>query len=161
MFTSSMGELTSSSVGAPLSVVVVWTRLDSTIAYKNPRQLLERNLSLQSHVPTSHNKPTRRARRQTANGRWVMRAVAGAYFMAEGRKNQRVGRSSSGREDETMSMAMSMVRVTATGRDEGGGGVGGSSRDTMAQAVNLTDKNNNPRRQLHASSTERRSLLGR
>lgn len=81
--------------------------------------------------------------------------------MAEGRKNQRVGRSSSGREDETMSMAMSMVRVTATGRDEGGGGVGGSSRDTMAQAVNLTDKNNNPRRQLRASSTERRSLLDR
>lgn len=82
--------------------------LDSTIPYKNPRQqLLERNLSLQSHVPTSHNKPARRARRQTANGRWVMRAADGAYFMAEGRKNQRVSRSSSsGREDETMSMLM-------------------------------------------------------
>lgn len=36
-----------------------------------------------------------------------MRAADGAYFMAEGRKNQRVSRSSSsGRENETMSMLM-------------------------------------------------------
>ena len=45
----------------------------------------------------------------------MVRAVAGAYFMAEGWGNRRVSRSSSGREDETMAMAMSMSVVTVTG----------------------------------------------